>query len=90
MCAWCESKDSHGNVHAQGQAIEGRQVHPQGEGKHANIFPAPSPSGSELGAFICMFSFNLHNRFEKLYFNTLALQGRKLRLRKMMSPAGIH
>lgn len=54
------------------------------------FFQPQVQAGSELGALICMFSFNLHNRFEKLYFNTLALQGRKLRLRKMMSPAGIH
>lgn len=54
------------------------------------FFQPQVQASSELGAFIYMFSFNLHNGFEKLYFNTLALQGRKLRLRKMMSSAGIH
>jgi len=36
-----------------------------------------------------MFSFKLHSRLEKLYFNATVLEGRKLRLRKMKSPTGV-
>lgn len=55
----------------------------------STFFHSQIQARSELGAFTCMFSLNLHNRFEKLFFNALILQGRKLGLRKLMDPSGI-